>query len=114
MVERRDIDFEVEGGDHLRGWLFQPEVDAGPHPAISMAHVIDLEAAAERGIERRRDGLHAGTDRLTNLAHAMCQHLVGHHHIWPDRLHSAVRSAAHAISSVYPSNRNVSGPRSDE
>jgi hypothetical protein len=28
MVVRRDIDFEVEGGDRLRGWLFQPEVDA--------------------------------------------------------------------------------------
>jgi hypothetical protein len=25
MVERRDMDFEVEGGDHLRGWLFQPD-----------------------------------------------------------------------------------------
>jgi len=38
MVERRDIDFEVEGGDRLRGWLYRPEVDAGSHPAISMAH----------------------------------------------------------------------------
>jgi dienelactone hydrolase len=38
MVERRDIEFEVEGDDRLRGWLFQPETDAGPHPAISMAH----------------------------------------------------------------------------
>ena len=25
MVERRDVEFEVEGGDHLRGWLFVPE-----------------------------------------------------------------------------------------
>jgi uncharacterized protein len=38
MVKRRDVDFEVEGGDRLRGWLFQPEVEVGPHPAISMAH----------------------------------------------------------------------------
>ena len=35
MVERRDVEFEVEGGDRLRGWLFQPEAEAGPHPAIS-------------------------------------------------------------------------------
>jgi hypothetical protein len=24
MVEPRDIEFEVEGGDRLRGWLFTP------------------------------------------------------------------------------------------
>jgi uncharacterized protein len=50
MVERRDIDFEVEGGDRLRGWLFQPEVDAGPHPAISMAH--GYAGVKELGLER--------------------------------------------------------------
>jgi fermentation-respiration switch protein FrsA (DUF1100 family) len=50
MVESRDIDFEVEGGDHLRGWLFQPEVDAGPHPAISMAH--GYAGVKELGLER--------------------------------------------------------------
>jgi hypothetical protein len=30
MVERRDVDFEVEGGDRLRGWLFQPDGKGGP------------------------------------------------------------------------------------
>jgi hypothetical protein len=25
MIERRDVEFEVEGGDRLRGWLFVPE-----------------------------------------------------------------------------------------
>jgi dienelactone hydrolase len=38
MVERRDVDFEVEGGDRLRGWLFQPEGKGRTRPAISMAH----------------------------------------------------------------------------
>ena len=50
MVERRDIDFEVEGGDRLRGWLFQPEVDAALHPAISMAH--GYAGVKEHGLER--------------------------------------------------------------
>jgi hypothetical protein len=38
MVERRDIEFEVEGGDCLRGWLFTPEAGTLSCPAISMAH----------------------------------------------------------------------------
>ena len=50
MVERRDVDFEVEGGDRLRGWLFQPEVEVGPHPAISMAH--GYAGVKEHGLER--------------------------------------------------------------
>jgi uncharacterized protein len=50
MVERRDIDFEVEGGDRLRGWLFQPSVEGGPHPAISMAH--GYAGVKEHGLER--------------------------------------------------------------
>jgi len=50
MVERRDIDFEVEGGDRLRGWLFQPEMDAGQHPAVSMAH--GYAGVKEQGLER--------------------------------------------------------------
>jgi uncharacterized protein len=37
MIERRDVEFEVEGGDRLRGWLFVPETGMGPRPAISMA-----------------------------------------------------------------------------
>jgi cephalosporin-C deacetylase-like acetyl esterase len=37
MVEQRDVEFEVEGGDRLRGWLFVPDRFAR-YPAISMAH----------------------------------------------------------------------------
>jgi hypothetical protein len=37
MVERRDVEFEVEGGDRLRGWLFQSEVEAGPHRCLAGA-----------------------------------------------------------------------------
>jgi uncharacterized protein len=50
MVERRDIEFEVEGGDRLRGWLFRPEIGAGPHPGISMAH--GYAGVKEHGLER--------------------------------------------------------------
>jgi len=50
MVERRDMEFEVEGGDHLRGWLFVPETGAGPHPAVSMAH--GYAGVKEHGLER--------------------------------------------------------------
>ena len=50
MVARRDIDFEVEGGDRLRGWLFQPEEDAALYPAISMAH--GYAGVKEHGLER--------------------------------------------------------------
>jgi len=50
MVERRDIEFQVEGGDRLRGWLFLPEAAAGPHPAISMAH--GYAGVKEHGLER--------------------------------------------------------------
>jgi hypothetical protein len=50
MVERRDVEFEVEGGDRLRGWLFRSEVEAGPHPAISMAH--GYAGVKEHGLER--------------------------------------------------------------
>ena len=48
MVERRDIDFEVEGGDRLRGWLFQPEGKGRTRPAISIAHGY----AGVHGLER--------------------------------------------------------------
>ena len=30
MVERRDVEFEVEGGDRLRGWLFLARDGSGP------------------------------------------------------------------------------------
>jgi uncharacterized protein len=48
MVERRDVDFEVEGGDRLRGWLFQPEGKGRTRPAISIAHGY----AGVHGLER--------------------------------------------------------------
>lgn len=50
MVERRDVDFGVEGGDRLRGWLFLPASEAGSHPAISMAH--GYAGVKEHGLER--------------------------------------------------------------
>src|SRR5271155_802056 len=50
MVERRDVEFEVEGGDHLRGWLFVPENRSARHPAISMAH--GYGGVKEHGLRR--------------------------------------------------------------
>src|SRR5580692_4242324 len=50
MVERRHVEFEVEGGDRLRGWLFVPENRSAPHPAISMAH--GYAGVKEHGLER--------------------------------------------------------------
>jgi uncharacterized protein len=49
MTERRDVEFPVEGGDHLRGWLFVPTDAGGPRPAISMAH--GYAGIKEHGIE---------------------------------------------------------------
>ena len=37
IAERRNIEFGVEGGATLRGWLFVPGAK-GPAPAITMAH----------------------------------------------------------------------------
>lgn len=37
MINRTDVEFEVDGGIKLRGWLFTPP-GAGRHPAITMAH----------------------------------------------------------------------------
>jgi hypothetical protein len=50
MVERRDVEFEVEGGDRLRGWLFVPENRSARHPGISMAH--GYAGVKEHGLER--------------------------------------------------------------
>jgi cephalosporin-C deacetylase-like acetyl esterase len=50
MIERRDVEFEVEGGDRLRGWLFVPENRSARHPAISMAH--GYAGVKEHGLER--------------------------------------------------------------
>ena len=50
MVERRNIEFEVDGGDRLRGWVFVPATEEGAHPAISMAH--GYAGVKEHGLER--------------------------------------------------------------
>jgi hypothetical protein len=50
MVERRDVEFEVEDGDRLRGWLFVPGNRSVRHPAISMAH--GYVGVKEHGLER--------------------------------------------------------------
>jgi cephalosporin-C deacetylase-like acetyl esterase len=49
MVQRHDVEFPVEGGMTLRGWLFVPEGRA-PHPAITMAH--GFAGVKEHGLER--------------------------------------------------------------
>jgi uncharacterized protein len=48
-AERRNIEFGVEGGVTLRGWLFVPNAK-GPAPAITMAH--GYAGVKEHGIER--------------------------------------------------------------
>ena len=50
MVERRDVELGVDGGDRLRGWLFLPSKRAGPLPAISVAH--GYAGVREYGLER--------------------------------------------------------------
>jgi uncharacterized protein len=50
VVERRDVEFEVEGGDRLRGWLFTPEAGTLSCPTISMAH--GYAGVKEHGLER--------------------------------------------------------------
>jgi dienelactone hydrolase len=49
MAESRNIEFGVEGGVTLRGWLFVPNAK-GPAPAITMAH--GYAGVKEHGIER--------------------------------------------------------------
>jgi hypothetical protein len=48
LVERRDVEFGVDGGDRLRGWLFLPSKRAGPLP-ISVAH--GYAGVKEHGLE---------------------------------------------------------------
>ena len=50
MIEPRDIEFEVKGGDHLRGWLFTPAIAQQRYPAISMAH--GYAGVKEHGLKR--------------------------------------------------------------
>ena len=49
IAERRKIEFGVEGGVTLRGWLFVPGAK-GPAPAITMAH--GYAGVKEHGMER--------------------------------------------------------------
>jgi len=48
MVKRTDVEFEVDGGIQLRGWLFVPPGE-GRRPAITMAH--GYAGVKEHGIE---------------------------------------------------------------
>jgi uncharacterized protein len=49
MVQRQDVEFVVEGGVMMRGWLFVPD-GLGRHPAITMAH--GFAGVKEHGLER--------------------------------------------------------------
>src|SRR5271165_1476710 len=49
MAERKNIEFGVEGGVTLRGWLFVPGAK-GPAPAVTMAH--GYAGVKEHGLER--------------------------------------------------------------
>jgi len=49
LSQRRDVEFEVEGREYLRGWLFVPDGATGRLPAISMAH--GYAGVKEHGIE---------------------------------------------------------------
>jgi uncharacterized protein len=49
MVQRQDVEFAVEGGVTLRGWLFVPDAP-GLHPGITMAH--GFAGVKEHGLER--------------------------------------------------------------
>src|SRR5271155_5362972 len=50
MVEPRNVEFEVEGGERLRGWLFTPASGLKMFPAISMAH--GYAGVKEHGLKR--------------------------------------------------------------
>jgi len=51
MADRVDIEFPGEEEATLRGWLYRPEgAEAGPRPAITMAH--GFAAVKEHGLDR--------------------------------------------------------------
>lgn len=50
MVERQDVEFAVEDGERLRGWLFLPSEPVGRLPGISLAH--GYAGVKEHGLER--------------------------------------------------------------
>src|SRR5258707_15509740 len=50
MTDRVDIEFPGEEEATLRGWLYHPEgAEAGPRPAITMAH--GFAAVKEHGLD---------------------------------------------------------------
>jgi fermentation-respiration switch protein FrsA (DUF1100 family) len=49
MTKRLDVEFDVEGNDRLRAWLYVPDVATEPRPAISMAH--GYAGVREHGLE---------------------------------------------------------------
>ena len=58
MAERRNVEFAVEGGATLRGWLFVSEAD-GPAPSITMAHGyagVRPDTESEPAVRKRRSG----------------------------------------------------------
>jgi uncharacterized protein len=50
MVEQTDIEFDAEGGDRIRGWLFTPKPGSRSCAAVSMAH--GYAGVKEHGLER--------------------------------------------------------------
>src|SRR5581483_7238360 len=50
MINRTDVEFAVGAGVSLRGWLFRPDADERPRPAITMAH--GYAGVKEHGLER--------------------------------------------------------------
>ena len=72
MAERKNIEFGVEGGVALRGWLFVPGAK-GPAPAITMAHgYARCEGARAwndlHGLSRTRSVQHVPPATLANNA----------------------------------------------
>jgi dienelactone hydrolase len=50
MTTRLDVEFEVEGNERLRAWLYVPDTPTGPRPAVSMAH--GYAGTREHGLDR--------------------------------------------------------------
>jgi fermentation-respiration switch protein FrsA (DUF1100 family) len=50
MINRTDVEFSVSPRVSLRGWLFRPDTDDRPRPAITMAH--GYAGVKEHGLER--------------------------------------------------------------
>jgi len=49
VIDRTDVEFPVDGGVTLRGWLFRPAGADRPHPAVTMAH--GYAGVKEHGLE---------------------------------------------------------------